>query len=622
MNALRNNSFLDTNLAALAKMLDDGETSRFRNLTVPETLEIVETGSGHPTCRTNGVWVYSRHDPMKEARRLIESEVPKSTEICIFENFGLGYYVEVFLKAVPNGRAVVVEPDLAWFRAALDARDLTAIFSSGRVTLLLDAPVGLINTVLGETAQVHVVRMRSLAAKDVNYFRAVDEELRSVTARKDINKNTLARFGKRWVRNLIRNLHLIPRSRGVHELEGNFDGIPCIVLAAGPSLDEIIPHLVELRERFLLIAVDTSYRAVIDAGVIPDFLVVVDPQYWNARHLDGCPLESTILVSESSTYPSVFHRPVGELFFCGSLFPLGQYLEQKLGERGKLGAGGSVSTTTWDFARTLGCTPIFCAGLDLGFPSLKTHFRGGFFEERAHAFAERTNSAETMAFHSLRDAAPYPVANNSGEVTLTDKRLVVYKWWFETQLKMHAEAATFNLASRGVRINDMPLERIEVLLRYPPLRDEINPRLAAIRKPRPTDTPSMQSRRSLRAAIEELVAELRTLEAVAETGILTVAELETALTSGNDPAPAIEKLDRLDQTIGRQSTRDIAGFLMHSTAQAILDRESSDQGGIEDGIERQRALEDSRELYTKLSEAARYHIGLLNTAAARLGPGD
>lgn len=601
-------SELEQNLEALVELLPPQAAERLSAAEATEQLELIDTPSGAPTCRALGRWVYSRREPMREARRLVEHEIPSSTEICLFENFGLGYHVEAFLDRFPEAHAVILEPDIRWFRAAIEARDLTRLLRSRRVTLLIEAPPAVLPQLIEDARRVHVVRLRPLAEKNREYFEAISRELESLLSRRDVNANTLARFGKRWVRNLIRNLELLPGSRGVEELAAGFTDLPCLLLAAGPSLDIVLPHLRELRKRFLLLCVDTSYRAALAAGVTPDLLVVVDPQFWNSRHLDGCRLDETILVSESSTYPAVFHRSLGPLFFCGSLFPLGQYLEAKIGERGKLGAGGSVSTTAWDLARTLGCTPIVCAGLDLGFPERKTHFRGGFFEERFHTLSRRTAPAESTAFHLLNDAQPYPVENNSGGSTLTDHRLIIYKWWFENQRKIYPEARTLSVAPHGIKIEGIEAVDLDELLAFPARRDEIERRLRALLRTPAATGPSI----SIAAAVSELIDRLSELRATASRGVAAVDELEGLLRSGKEPGSKLSELEELDARISREETRDIAGFLMHSSAEAIL------AGDSENDDTRARILGDSRTLYRRLAEASDYHIALLNRAAAHL----
>jgi hypothetical protein len=246
--------------------------------------------------------------------------------------------------------------------------------------------------------------LRLAGMRDSLYYRRIGTLLSSVFDKREVNINTLKRFASLWVRNLLSNLGRFITSPGILVGEKRFSDIPALVLAAGPSLDEVLPDLAALRERCLIVAVDTSYRFCRYQGVEPDFLVTVDPQYWNSRHLDWLPRAGTVLVSESSTHPRVF-RSVGgreeDIYFVSSFFPLGTYIEQLIGKRGLIGAGGSVATTAWDLCRYLGCSSIYMAGLDLGFPGKRTHARGAFFEESMHGRSTRFYTSEQMNFDYL-----------------------------------------------------------------------------------------------------------------------------------------------------------------------------------------------------------------------------
>ena len=146
--------------------------------------------------------------------------------------------------------------------------------------------------------------------------------MESLADRREVNLNTLRRFGRLWVRNLLANLPLFLRAAGTRELEGLFAGMPALLLAAGPSLEPVLAVLPALAERLVLVAVDTSYRLCRQAGVKPDLLVTVDPQYWNSRHLDWAELEGILLASEPSVHPRTFHRPrLPNLYFMSSFSP-------------------------------------------------------------------------------------------------------------------------------------------------------------------------------------------------------------------------------------------------------------------------------------------------------------
>ncbi|RKX73145.1 MAG: hypothetical protein DRP87_19410, partial [Spirochaetes bacterium] len=361
-------SIYENNLHTLESVYPRIKSEILEKYTSSDELKIVSTPSGYPTARFRGVYLHSKHNPKVEADRLIEREIKGNISCCIFAGFGLGYQVESFLEIINDIPVIIVEPDTSLFLKALEARNMDPIFSSSRVSLLLGVEPEAIYPVLSALPEggIKIFSLRGRVGKDQNYFFKLEKLVSSFIAKREINSNTLKKFGKLWVRNLVQNLNLLAEAPGISSLEGLFKGIPAIILAAGPSLDLILPYLEILRDKFLLISVDTAYRGCLSQGVNVDFLLVVDPQFWNTRHLDRCNPEETILISETSTHPRIFRMLNTPAYICSSLFPLGRYLEKRVEKKGKLGAGGSVSTSAWDFARIISAKPIFFAGLDLG----------------------------------------------------------------------------------------------------------------------------------------------------------------------------------------------------------------------------------------------------------------
>jgi hypothetical protein len=560
-------------------------------------------------------FVHSRFDPLKEADRLVEVESDPAAGPHLFYGFGLGYHVESFLSRHPDASAVVVEPDPSFFLKAMHARNLEAILGNPNLYFFVgcipEALPGLLDTV--EFSRAKVIRLRSLCGKDEDYYRRLDGILRAYGTRKTINLNTLERFGRLWVRNLICNVERLLTAPGVVSLQNMFSGIPSLVLASGPSLDHILPHLQELKERFLLITVDTSLKACLTTGVSPDFVVIVDPQYWNTRHIDRVPPLDSILVSESSAHPRIFRCLELPLLFISSLFPLGQYLESLIGEKGKLGAGGSVATTAWDLARFLGCRPIFVEGLDLGYPKAKTHFKGAFFEERFHTLCSRVQTSEQMSFQYLHQIQSFSVSSNSGGSVTTDQRMIIYKWWFENQLKMHQGLETGNLSPHGVRIEAMPHVGLEKLFDFVPVRDRITPLIREVRSlcesahGEPEGSSSAESRKTLVNSLEELVVDLERLYGLTERALTETRLLKRRRRTGELKQADIRKVERIDSEILKSASRHMVGFLMQSVIQRVIqDRENTD------------ILNTSEDLYRELGESAFFHINHLKSALERL----
>ena len=500
---------------------------------------------------------------------------------------GSGTSSKPSVSATPRPPVVLLEPDIPLFLTACSARDLSALFSNPLLTLLLDTPPESLAEILSDRHhdRIEFFPLKVIARLHSGYLEKVEEWFRRFYSRREINRNTLKRFGRVWVRNLLQNLPALSGARPVGELQGILAGRPCLVLAAGPTLDDIAEHIEELRLRMAVVAVDTAAAWCVAHRIRPDFLVVVDPQYWNTRHLDTLD-DPLVLVSESSTHPAVFRKVKGPRYFCSSLFPLGSYLEKRLGIYGNLGAGGSVATTAWDFARFLGAGSIYCGGLDLGFPDMRTHYHGSLFEELSHLWSKRTLTAMSQQFKVVRDGSPVMTEAADGGSVLSDRRLALYRWWFENRLKEPGTPPSYTLSAKGVRIDGMPTAAPECLLELPLLRDEIDAVLpdpldesAANDLPRPEES-------ALRQGIDELDGILRDLEGIC-------GEALEVCRSGGDPARAAVELQRIDARILAHPAKEIAGFLLDAEEKRSEDPiEASAQvyGSILDSVLYHRAL--------------------------------
>jgi hypothetical protein len=467
-------SIYEDNTAVLLK--NTPYLSGILQISKSKELELIATPSGFISGKFRGLSIHSRHNPLREAAQLIEREAGENISSALFYGFGLGYQAEAFRHKFPHVPILVIEPDPSFFHSVLESRDMRGLLSDPAIAFYVESdPEKLLPWIEKlPLSNIQIVRLRSMYEFHRQYYRRIDGIVSSYLSKKEININTLKRFGRLWIRNLSHNLEEIAEKPGIKEIKNKLKGIPSLVLASGPSLDTILPHLPELRKRMIIISVDTSLRACLRYQVEPDFLVVVDPQYWNTRHLDWISVEKTIVVSESSTHPRVFRMFDSPGFFASSLFPLGRFFESVIGKKGKIGTGGSVSTCAWDFARIVGSDPIFMAGLDLGFPGKKTHFHGAYFEQGFHSLAFKLNPVERMSYRYIKEAMPFFVPSNSGGLTLTDKRMIIYKWWFETQMNLHQSSTTCNLSPHGVAIPGMKLTDLKAALDLPVRRDRID----------------------------------------------------------------------------------------------------------------------------------------------------
>jgi len=536
---------------------------------VPEAYRLETSRSGHPTLSANGLFVHSRYDPLRDAERAVADEARYSSSGCLFAGCGLAWLPELYARKFPQATIVLVEPDIFLFLLCLASRPLANLLNHPSLVLLVGTPPREVLSLLErmDLQDLSVDDNPALTAANRPWFDEFAVLRKRTREKKEINANTLRRFGDLWLKNMSRNLHEMRDRPGIGSLGGRFSGMPVLVIAAGPSLDRMLPRLKEIRKHAVIIAVDTAVRACVRSGVEPDFIILVDPQYWNWRHLDGLECPSSILITESAAWPAVFRFRCREIYLCASLFPLGKFLESRTGERTQLGAGGSVSTTAWDFARHLGPSLICMAALDLGFPEKKTHFTGSIFEERAHTASHRLAPAETAGYLALYGAGPYPVPDYRGGTVLTDKRLILYAWWFESRLAGSGGPPTSTLTPEGVHIPGFTVGSVEELLSGPEIRDRIDLLLEDVVRGAKSGNfdATGKKRAAFDRALAELAEELLAMAHLADRGI--------ALCSRNPKNPAnggytelLGELDRLDADILASPAKEVASMVFSAAA--------------------------------------------------------
>ena len=606
-------SLLERNLKALAEHHPCAHQVLAQPAEGDSRVRVVDTVSGFPTAVVDGIFLHSRYDPRRDAAAQVEREIEPETTAVVVLGFGLGYGAEAARERYPGLPLLVVEPDTEIFRAALGARDLGQFLADGRLLLHVGGHPESLPVLLESLPLLKpgFLRLRAAWEKNPDAYRAAEEIVQSWMLRRDINVNTLNRFGRLWVRNLTCNMSAFMEFPGVARLAGIFAGTPALVVAGGPSLDAIAPRLRELGQRLLIVSVNTSLKPCLAAGIEPDFTVVVDPQYWASRYLDWAFLGHGVLVAEPSTHPRVFHRTGDRVFLCSSLFPLGETLEAAVGEKGKLGAGGSVATSAFDLARLVGASPLYTAGLDLGFPGLRTHCRGGYAEELWFSLSDRLAPVEGRSYRSLREIGLFPVRSASGGTTMTDRRMLLYKWWFENQLEMRPEVSSFTLSPESVEIKGMQVAGLDEVMALPVIRPEIDRRMekvAGIRLARPL---RRRAERGMKERIDRLLKDLDVLKKLSERGISLSQGLADAIARRGDRAPCLRALDEIDSSILEVSTRNIAGFLLQSIIHGISgegDRKTSAEEVVARGLA----------IYQGIFESAGWQKKMLSRAGARL----
>ncbi len=452
---------LEINLRILSQR--QPELARLLNEPSPGRVRLSPSFRGAPTAHylrdpRNPIPIHSRYDPQLEARKSVAGIDLNGVDYFVLLGYGLGYNLEALLERIDakTAHVFVVESDLEILRAAFSARDLSASLTLPHLWFAWP-PAG--NKLAEQWQQffdpvdahksVFITHAPSLTLNPELYESAA-EAIKSKTLQIFTDINTLVATSTVFLENFVTNFSRACAAPGINAFTGKFQGVPAILVSAGPSLDRNIADLKGYEEAALIVATDTTIRPLRAAGVEPHFIMSGDPGHANYLHLEGAHAPKSLLVAEACAYPETLAMFDGRSILCtfenSSLGPLSDLLSAK----GSLRAWGSVATMCVDFALLLGCNPILFIGQDLAFTEGRTYCSGLHWEKQR--FQHVNNPDQWHDCWAAISASDQRVQARDifGRPVESTARLLSYWNWISAEIEAHPGARFVNATEGGV----------------------------------------------------------------------------------------------------------------------------------------------------------------------------
>lgn len=531
-----------------------------------------DTKSGHKTYKLDNIYIHSKYDPIKEAKRSVELLLENKEDVDVYILFGcgLGYVMRELYNRILNNHKQIkpyilwIENDLKTFMTAMHCSDMSDILNDSNVKIFVATKKDVIGSFLQTipTKRIRYYYHRPLYSFGETYFKEIQNYISYVLDRKDMNCATLVRFQKTWARNIIFNTPYYPFAGKIESLRNIAKGCTAVVVAGGPTLEQMLEYIKRERENVILVAVDTAYKYLCSHGIIPEIVVSVDPQYWNYKYLENEELRDSILITDPSAYFKLFRNIDPKRIFSGnSLFELtGYFVENE--NRGTLAAGGSVATTAFDIARLIGADNIILAGLDLGFPGRNTHFKGAFFENNFIATSDYFNDANQKSFNYLMHTGELLSAKSTdGKTVITDQKMILFRRWLEREIGLtNAVVLLPNLGgsliegSKVVELSSLPCaDKSNICRKY---RAEIN---------------NLMERNAESTARYDITKRIKTFVEMLGT-IISESEkiLKLIPKDGNMPKNKINEFDEKQKNLMSEPEKNRVLNIVSSSAQNVL----------------------------------------------------
>lgn len=400
----------------------------------------------------SGKAAHSKYDPERESRNFgAESD---GANFAIILGIAGGYHIKSFLERNPKCEILCVEKSREDYDFLKNEIPCVKEIST-RENFYVAFPENLQEEIFKNYfpavhGDLSILTMRAWADEDNFFYEKISREIESALKKISADFSVQSHFGALWQKNIFCNLKILQKMQNDIRYKG--EARPpkidtkkiAAIIAAGPSLDESAKKIKAAREKYFVIATDTSYKALTRIGIVPDAAVSIDAQSLSANHFVGEKSRETIFVmslDSDSSIANALYESSANMIFCASHHPLASFAARfcetpfPLLESGS----GTVTIAAADFAKKCGFRQMQVFGADFAYSRGKPYARGTYLDELYRGAENKIESAEKK-FSKLMFRTPLEKFSLGKIPAAKSQVLDSYKKTFVEWLSQNAES--------------------------------------------------------------------------------------------------------------------------------------------------------------------------------------
>lgn len=257
-----------------------------------------------------------------------------------------------------------------------------------------------------------------------------------------IIKNTRITFSKQWFEATVSNLKHINQCIYVNKYKDIYKDKPAVIVSAGPSLDKNIKDLRGISKNFIIISGGRTLRPLLENGIIPDYLCIIDNSQESLDLLEGLVQNVNIPLICSELVPTeMFEQYKGTKILHTNSELIRTYANERIPN---MSVGGSVAHAATMFALYSGCNPIIFIGQDLAYTDDKVHADNSKFIQEKYESLEK--------FDNVIDDNDIYINDIYGNKVRTSLSLNNFKKTFEEIITIYKDNTFINCTEGGADI--------------------------------------------------------------------------------------------------------------------------------------------------------------------------
>jgi len=345
-------------------------------------VQVSEGPKGLRWLKAGGLFVHGPGEPLAQAREWISAQVGQEAGVVAVLGLGLGYHLAALRQKRPQAQIIVWEP-LAQVAELFRKQGLAGLLNQDQITVVdsLEAlKSGLAQTYVYGPAWLQLGTLipeayNRLVPQAVSDFKQASTQL---ILRRESNLRTIVRRQAEFQSNLAQNFgHLLDLAEAT-AAQNSLAEMPAVIVAAGPSLAKNIHVLKQNQDRLTVISVGTVFKRLVEEGIIPGVVVMIEGQDRSDQVADQAALKSVIVAASSFSHPAhLSQKPLRTLVFHPS-----PWVSRLVGDWPPVPDGGNVASAAFTLALLWGCNPIILVGQDLAYSQGRLYAQGAASPDR------------------------------------------------------------------------------------------------------------------------------------------------------------------------------------------------------------------------------------------------
>lgn len=361
--------------------------------------ELEESKSGYITLKYDGKYIHSKYNPIKEADNFAKgNEELLKNNIIVLYGIGLGYHVKAILDIMPLTSILYVfeyNKELIKYCKNINKE----LFNNKNLFIITNEDEEFFNKFSKKIKEsngliIHSQSLKTIKKSNPKLYNVINDfniikQYNNIEM--PIDKYIQNNYDKNTTNGYIDIEEFIYSMKNTNK--------PFIIVSAGPSLDNNLETLKRYRDFFNIICVGSAFRSLSKIGILPDAVVIIDPEPIIAKQFRNINTKNITLCFSKYASSIAVKEFEGKKYIFDT-----NYIK----------TGGTVSIAAINIAIKCNAETIIFLGQDLA-----------FIEEKSHvlSFEETYNFKDDYIFQSKIKK----IKGVNGKLVNTNQGYIIFK---------------------------------------------------------------------------------------------------------------------------------------------------------------------------------------------------